>query len=63
MHGTILEVLVREGDPVRAGEPVAILEAMKMETHISSAAGGTVTAVHVERGAVVEAGDRVATVG
>ncbi len=63
MPGTILEVLVREGDPVRAGEPVAILEAMKMETHISSGAGGTVTAVHVEPGAIVEAGDRVATVG
>ena len=63
MPGTILEVLVRKGDPVRAGEPVAILEAMKMETHISSGAAGKVTAVHVEPGAIVEAGDPVATVG
>ena len=40
MHGTILRLLVREGDRVAPGDAVAILEAMKMETHVSASARG-----------------------
>jgi acetyl-CoA/propionyl-CoA carboxylase, biotin carboxylase, biotin carboxyl carrier protein len=63
MHGTILKILVSEGDTVGAGDPVAVLEAMKMETYVSATAGGTVSAVNVRAGAIVEAGQVVATVG
>jgi acetyl-CoA/propionyl-CoA carboxylase biotin carboxyl carrier protein len=63
MHGTILKILVAEGDSVGAGDPVALLEAMKMETYVSATAAGTVKAVNVRPGAIVEAGQVVATVG
>jgi acetyl-CoA/propionyl-CoA carboxylase, biotin carboxylase, biotin carboxyl carrier protein len=63
MHGTILEVKVSAGDEVRAGEAVAVLEAMKMETAIVAAASGTVRDVLVGPGEVVEAGQPVAAIG
>jgi acetyl-CoA/propionyl-CoA carboxylase biotin carboxyl carrier protein len=56
MHGTILKVLVVAGDAVEAGDSVAILEAMKMETHLAASTAGTVKAVAVGPGDVVEAG-------
>jgi acetyl-CoA/propionyl-CoA carboxylase biotin carboxyl carrier protein len=63
MHGTVLKVLVEKGDAVEAGAAVAVLETMKMETHVVAGASGTITALHVEPGMVVDAGDVVATVG
>jgi len=62
MHGTILDVLVGEGEVVEAGDTVAILEAMKMETRITAGASGTVGEVRVGTGSVVEAGDVVTTI-
>jgi acetyl-CoA/propionyl-CoA carboxylase biotin carboxyl carrier protein len=62
MHGTILRVLVAAGDRVQAGEPVAVLEAMKMETQLTAGSDGVVAAVHVEPGGVVEAGQAVAVI-
>ena len=62
MHGTVIKVLVAPGERVRAGEPVAVLETMKMETQVSASADGVVEAVHVQAGAVVEAGQVVATI-
>ncbi len=50
MPGTVIDVLVGEGDQVRAGDPVLITEAMKMETEIQAPIAGTVKAVHVARG-------------
>ncbi len=55
MHGTLLKVLVAEGDTVQAGDPVAVLEAMKMETHVAATASGTITEVLASPGDVVEA--------
>jgi acetyl-CoA/propionyl-CoA carboxylase biotin carboxyl carrier protein len=63
MHGTILSVLARIGDRLEAGDPVAILEAMKMETHVHSGAPGVIKAVNVEPGTVVEAGQVIAEIG
>jgi acetyl-CoA/propionyl-CoA carboxylase biotin carboxyl carrier protein len=63
MHGTVLKVLVAEGDRVTAGEPVAILETMKMETSVAATLSGTVEAVKVQPGDVVEAGEIVAVIG
>jgi acetyl-CoA/propionyl-CoA carboxylase, biotin carboxylase, biotin carboxyl carrier protein len=59
MHGTILRVEVSPGDTVRAGDQVAVLEAMKMETFIAAPVGGLVEDVRVAQGEVVEAGEVV----
>jgi len=63
MHGTILNLLVAEGDAVEAGDPVAILEAMKMETHLVAATDGTVKTVIAGPGDVVEAGQPIVLIG
>jgi biotin carboxyl carrier protein len=63
MHGTVIKLLVSEGESVSAGDPVAVLEAMKMETHVAAMASGTVEAVKVQAGDVVESGQVVAVIG
>src|SRR6266511_1916611 len=63
MHGTILQVDVSEGEEVAAGDPVAVLEAMKMETRVAAPRAGSVTAIHVSPGEVVEAGQPIADIG
>ncbi|MFV1984228.1 MAG: sodium-extruding oxaloacetate decarboxylase subunit alpha [Thiohalomonadales bacterium] len=50
MPGTIVEVFVAVGDSVKAGAPVLITEAMKMETEIQAPIDGTIKAVHVAKG-------------
>ena len=62
MPGVIIEVSVREGQAVKAGEKVAVLEAMKMENEIAAPKDGTVTAVHVDKGASVSEGDPIVTI-
>jgi acetyl-CoA/propionyl-CoA carboxylase biotin carboxyl carrier protein len=62
MHGTVLKLLVSEDDTVEAGGAVAILETMKMETHVTAPTSGCVTAVEVEAGDIVEAGQVIAVV-
>jgi 3-methylcrotonyl-CoA carboxylase alpha subunit len=54
MPGKVLEVLVNQGQQVKAGEPLMVLEAMKMEHRIVATADGTVSALHFA------AGDQVA---
>ncbi len=56
MPGTILEVKVKDGDVVKAGQPVFVLEAMKMESDIPAPVAGTIRGVAVEKGASVETG-------
>ncbi len=63
MHGTVLKVLVAEGDSVAAGHLIAVLETMKMETSVATTVSGTVEAVKVQPGDVVEAGEIVAVIG
>jgi pyruvate carboxylase subunit B len=53
MPGSITDVLVKEGDTVKAGDAVLVLEAMKMETEVQSPVAGTVKAVHVAKGDTV----------
>ncbi len=53
MPGSIVEVLVKEGDVIEAGQPVLITEAMKMETEVQAPISGTVTAVYVQKGDAV----------
>ncbi|HEY2387807.1 MAG TPA: biotin/lipoyl-containing protein [Candidatus Binatia bacterium] len=56
MPGKVLDVAVREGQTVAAGDPLVILEAMKMETVATADAAGVVRKVHVVAGALVEPG-------
>jgi acetyl-CoA/propionyl-CoA carboxylase biotin carboxyl carrier protein len=62
MHGTVLKVLVAAGDEVAAGAPVAVLEAMKMETVLAAPVAGRVAEVAAEPGAVVQASEVVARI-
>jgi biotin carboxyl carrier protein len=56
MQGLILKVLVAAGDAVKLGQPVAVLEAMKMQNDITAVRSGTVIEVYVTEGAVVTPG-------
>ena len=58
--GTILKVLVAEGDEVEEKQPVAVIEAMKMETNILATSKGVVDKIHVAEGDQVKAGELVA---
>jgi len=62
MHGTILTVLVADGDQVRAGQAVAVLEAMKMETQIPASGAGRVRRLQIRPGDIVEAGQTIAEI-
>jgi propionyl-CoA carboxylase alpha chain len=57
MPGTVLDVRVAVGDHVTAGTTLMVMEAMKMEHHISAPADGTVTEVFVAAGQQVGNGD------
>ena len=57
MPGNIVEVLVKVGDVVKAGQAVLITEAMKMETEVQAPIDGTVKALHVAKGDRVNPGD------
>jgi pyruvate carboxylase subunit B len=50
MPGSIVDVLVKEGDTVKAGDPVLVTEAMKMETEIQAPIAGTISKIHVAKG-------------
>jgi len=55
--GKVIEVLVKEGQVVSEGEPVLILEAMKMENEIYCDKGGEVEEIKVKEGDKVAAHD------
>jgi len=57
MQGTIVKVLVEEGEEVEADQPVCILEAMKMESEIRSSKDGKVSEVLVQSGQTVRSGE------
>jgi acetyl-CoA/propionyl-CoA carboxylase biotin carboxyl carrier protein len=62
MQGTIVKVLVSQGDTVEVGQAVCVLEAMKMENNITAEKAGTVADVKVKPGDTVGAGDVVAVI-
>ena len=62
MQGTILKVLVAEGDEVEVGQSVLVLEAMKMENHINAETAGTVKEIRVAAGDTVGPGDVLAVI-
>ncbi len=54
MPGLVLDVKVKEGDEVKKGDGLLVLEAMKMENLIKAQADGKVKKVHIAKGAKVE---------
>jgi biotin carboxyl carrier protein len=54
MPGKIVRVLVREGDQVRARQPIVVVEAMKMENELRAERDGTVTEILVAEGRTVD---------
>ena len=56
MPGKVVRVLVGAGDAVRARQPLAVVEAMKMENELRAGRDGIVAAIHVKEGASVDAG-------
>ena len=56
MPATVRRMHVREGDRVKAGDTLIVLEAMKMELPIRATAGGTIRALHCAEGELVQAG-------
>jgi biotin carboxyl carrier protein len=62
LPGVIIAVKVNVGDAVKAGQEVAVLEAMKMENSIEATHDGTVTAIHVAKGDSVLEGAAVVTI-
>lgn len=62
MPGRVLEVLVQVGQEVDAGQPVARVEAMKMEVALPSAVDGTVAEVHVRADQLVQPDDPLVTI-
>ncbi len=57
MPGRVVQVNVAVGDEVAAGQPLVVLEAMKMQNELQAEAPGRVLAVHVAAGTAVEGGD------
>jgi len=63
MPGTIVDILVKEGDSVRAGDPVVVAEAMKMETEIQAPVDGTVQKIHIAKGDTVNPDEVLIEIG
>jgi len=62
MQGTIVKVLVKQGDEVKAGDQICVLEAMKMENSILAHTDGNVEELNVEAGRSVETGAVIAVI-
>ena len=61
MPGNILDVKVKPGAFVKAGDALVVLEAMKMENEIVAPQDGTVATIDVNKGDVVNSGDTLVT--
>ena len=58
--GNIIKVLIEEGDEVEERQPIAVIEAMKMETNILATQKGVVDKVYIKEGQQVKAGELIA---
>lgn len=61
MPGSVLEVKVKEGDTVKEGDVLLVLEAMKMENELTASQAGTVTQIFIKKGDTVNSGDPLIT--
>jgi acetyl-CoA carboxylase biotin carboxyl carrier protein len=58
--GVVFQIAARPGESVAAGDPVIVLESMKMEIPVEAPRAGAITAVTVQEGQTVQEGDTVA---
>jgi acetyl-CoA carboxylase biotin carboxyl carrier protein len=58
--GVVFQVTVKAGDEVAAGDPVIVLESMKMEIPVEAPRGGVVKEIRVTEGQTVQEGETVA---
>ena len=58
--GNILKVVAQEGDAVKAGDTVAVIEAMKMETNVIAITDGIIDKIYVKDGQQVVSGEMIA---
>jgi biotin carboxyl carrier protein len=63
MPGRVVQVLAAVGDEVKEGQPILVLEAMKMQNEIKAPQAGRLTRVRFRAGDYVEAGSILFTVG
>lgn len=63
MPGIVVSIAVKEGDAVKSGQPLLVLEAMKMENEIRSTTAGVVLRVAVQKGQTVNGGDCLLEIG
>lgn len=63
MPGTIVSVNVSDGQSVKKGDVLVVLEAMKMENEIKAPVDGTITSVAVNKGESVDTGATLVTIG
>ncbi len=62
MPGTILDIKVTEGQSIKAGDILVILEAMKMENEIVSPKDGIINGIHIDKLSAVSTGDPLVTI-
>jgi len=62
MPGKLLEIMVEHGQSVETGQPVAVLEAMKMENELKSPVAGIVSEIHVNTGSSVEKNQKLISI-
>lgn len=62
MPGTILKVNVNDGDVIKKGQVLLILEAMKMENEITAPSDGAIASINVEKGKLVSVGETLLTI-
>ncbi|HKZ06794.1 MAG TPA: biotin/lipoyl-binding carrier protein [Methylomirabilota bacterium] len=58
--GVVFQITSKAGDPVAAGDPVIVLESMKMEIPVEAPRAGVVREIKVAEGQTVQEGDTVA---
>ena len=63
LPGVIIDIKVKVGDTVKAGQTIAVLEAMKMENDIQAEWDGVITAVNASKGDSVLEGAAIVTIG
>ena len=63
LSGSVIEVLVSVGQKVNDGDPVMVIEAMKMETEVRANAGGTIQSIAIKKGDSIQADQSLMVIG